>query len=195
MKNIFIIITLLFSIQNSHAKTFSRENEIAQYFEDLSYEDIDFEPMGMVCERVAVRELLKEYPQDKYEILNGLQYDDKKATIGELDVVIYNKSNQKVEAVAEVKCWESFKGALKKARDQRQRFKLYLNRKIVITDQNQKHYKVEDFNQVQRYISISQEGGVNQGFDFELSLDLKELMEIRKRLLDCYAQSKCPRKR
>ncbi len=185
---------LLILSLNSFSKTFKNENEIANYFEELAQEDIDFEPVGMVCERVAVRELTKEYPEDKYEILNGLQYDDKKATIGELDVVIYNKSNKKVEAIAEVKCWESFKGALKKARDQRQRFKLYLNRNIVISDKNNKHYPISDFNQVQRYFSISQDGGVNQGFDFELSLDLKELMEIRKRILDCKTYHSCPKK-
>lgn len=55
-------------------------------------------------------------------------------------------------------------------------------------------YSKDVFKSIQKYFSISQNGGVNQGFDFELSLDFKELMELRKRLLDCRAEGRCPRR-
>lgn len=115
-------------------------------------------------------------------------------TIGELDVVIFDKNTGKVEAVAEVKCWKSFQGALKKAKEQRMRFLTHLNRDITLTDTFDHKYSKEAFNNIQKYFSISQYGGVNQGFDFELSLDFSELMELRKQLLDCRVEGRCPRK-
>lgn len=179
---------------NVFAKNIENSKRIDEYFELLSYEKTDFEPVGAVCERVAVREVEPMYPSSNYEIKNGIQYDEHKTTIGELDVVVFDKSTGKVEAIAEVKCWKSFQGALKKAKEQRMRFLTYLNKNIIITDKDEKKYSKDVFKSIQKYFSISQDGGVNQGFDFELSLDIKELMELRKRLLDCRAEGRCPRR-
>lgn len=189
-----LVLTLCFAT-NSYSKpdVFS-EKKIQDYFEILSYDKIDFEPDGAVCERVALREVDRLYPKENFTIINSIQYDDKKSTIGELDIVVFDKTTEKVEAIAEVKCWKSFQGALKKAKEQRMRFQTYLGRNITFKDADEKKYSKEAFNNVKKFFTISQEGGLNQGFDFELSLNLKELMELRKRLLDCNAQGKCPRK-
>lgn len=176
---------------NSYGKTFGQEEIIQKYFDILKSESTDFEPTGAVCERVAVRELVSEYPTDKYFIKNGIQYDERNMTIGELDVVVFDKATGMVEAVAEVKCWKSFEGARKKAKEQRMRFQTYLNKNIVIYDDEGKKYQKNQFALVRRYFSISQFGGVGQGFDVELSLDFKEMMELRKRLLDCRAFKNC----
>jgi len=192
--NLFLILTSFATIQAS-AKVFENNQRIDEYFEVLSYEKTDFEPTGTVCERVAVREVESLYPSSNYDIKNSIQYDEHKTTVGELDVVIFNKDSHKVEAVAEVKCWRSFQGALKKAKEQRMRFLTYLNKNIVITDKDNKVYSKDVFKNIQKYFSISQDGGVNQGFDFELSLDFNELMELRKRLLDCRAQGRCPKRK
>lgn len=199
MKTSLLYISLfllsIFINYQSFAKEFENNQRIEEYFEVLSYEKTDFEPTGTVCERVAVREVESLYPSSNYDIKNSIQYDEHKITVGELDVVIFNKENNKVEAVAEVKCWRSFQGALKKAKEQRMRFLTYLNKNIVITDKDNKVYSKDVFKNIQKYFSISQDGGVNQGFDFELSLDFKELMELRKRLLDCRAQGRCPKRK
>jgi hypothetical protein len=187
----FFTLTMSFNVL---AKNIENSKRIDEYFELLSYEKTDFEPVGTVCERVAAREVEALYPSSNYEIKNGIQYDEHKTTIGELDVVVFDKSTGKVEAVAEVKCWRSFQGALKKAKEQRMRFLTYLNKNIVITDKDEKRYSKDVFKNIQKYFSISQDGGVNQGFDFELSLDFKELMELRKRLLDCRAEGRCPKR-
>ena len=71
---------------------------------------------------------------------------------------------------------------------------LLSNANTVIYDKDGNIYSKAQFNQVQKYFSISQAGGMNQGFDFELSLDFKELMDLRSRLLDCRAQGRCPRR-
>lgn len=176
------------------AKLPQNNPRIDEYYEELSYQKVDFDPVGTVCERVAVKEVETLYPKENFDIVNGISYDENKTTVGELDVVVLDKSTNMVEAVAEVKCWRSFKGALKKARDQRMRFLTHLNQNIVIYDKDGKKYSKKQFSQIKKYFSISQAGGVNQGFDFELSLDFKELMQLRSRLLDCKAEGRCPRR-
>lgn len=195
-KSILLYALAAFAMSfSAFSKSAEQSERINNYFEILSYEKTDFEPVGAVCERVAVRELDPSYPDANYTIVNGIQYDEHKTTVGELDVVIFDKFTGKVEAVAEVKCWRSFQGALKKAKEQRMRFLTHLNRNIVITDKEAKRYSKESFNQIKKYFSISQDGGINQGFDFELSLDFRELMELRKRLLDCRSAGRCPRRK
>lgn len=190
--SLYLTLSLcLFQSFNSYGKTFGQEEIIQKYFDLLKIESTDFEPTGAVCERVAVRELVQEYPADKYFIKNGIQYDERNMTIGELDVVVFDRATGMVEAVAEVKCWKSFEGARKKAKEQRMRFQTYLNKNIVIYDDEGKKYQKNQFALVRRYFSISQFGGVGQGFDVELSLDFKEMMELRKRLLDCRAFKNC----
>ncbi|AUN97887.1 hypothetical protein DOM21_11845 [Bacteriovorax stolpii] len=176
------------------AKTPVASKGVEEYFNVLARDKVDFEPQGMVCERVAVREVESIYPSANYDIINSIRYDDKKTTIGELDVVVIDKNTNQVEAVAEVKCWKSFNGALKKAKEQRMRFLTYLNRSIIIEDKDGKRYSKDQFKRIQKFFTISQAGGMNQGFDFELSLNFKELMELRGRLLDCKAQGRCPQR-
>ncbi len=186
-----VFTVCVFQSLNSFGKSFGQEEVIQKYFDILKNESTDFEPTGAVCERVAVRELVAEYPADKYFIKNGIQYDERNMTIGELDVVVFDKATGMVEAVAEVKCWKSFEGARKKAKEQRMRFQTYLNKNIVIYDDEGKKYPKNQFALVRRYFAISQFGGVGQGFDVELPLDFKEMMELRKRLLDCRAFKNC----
>lgn len=191
----YTFLSLILATNFAIAKVISTNPKIDEYFEELSYEDTNFEPDGAVCERVAVREVDVLYPKENFTIINSIQYDDKKTTIGELDLVIFDKSTGLVEAVAEVKCWRSFEGGLKKAKEQRMRFQTYLNRGITITDENDKRYSKDVFKQIKRYFTISQAGGMNRGYDFELSLDLKELIELRSRLLNCHAEGRCPRRK
>lgn len=191
----YTFLSLILATNFAIAKVISTNPKIDEYFEELSYEDTNFEPDGAVCERVAVREVDVLYPKENFTIINSIQYDDKKTTIGELDLVIFDKSTGLVEAIAEVKCWRSFEGGLKKAKEQRMRFQTYLNRGITITDGNDKRYSKDVFKQIKRYFTISQAGGMNRGYDFELSLDLKELIELRSRLLNCHAEGRCPRRK
>ena len=129
MKNlIFPLLALAFLGTGAFAKSEPQTNKkLDEYFEVLSYEKTDFEPVGAVCERVALREVESQYPSVNYNIINSIQYDEHDITVGELDLVIFNRSTGKAEAVAEVKCWRSFKSALKKAKEQRMRFQLHLN--------------------------------------------------------------------
>lgn len=187
---LFLLLQLIPSLIS--AKEATSNPRIDEYFLELSREKVDFGPSGMVCERVAVREVESLYPSANFNIINSIRYDRSNKTIGELDVVIFDKSTGQVEAIAEVKCWTSFSGALKKAKNQRMRFLTHLNNNIDIFDKDGKKYSKNLFKNIQKYFAISQAGGVNQGFDFELSLTYKELMELRSRLLDCKSEGRCP---
>jgi hypothetical protein len=192
----FVAIVAIFSFSFfsnlTLAKSTTHSKRVEDYFEILRHDNTNFEPDGAVCERVAVREIEPMYPAEHFEIINSIQYDDQKSTIGELDIVVINKFSGMVEAVAEVKCWKSFQGGLKKAKNQRMRFQNYLNRNIVLTDSDGKKYPKAIFENIQKYFTISGLGGLTMGFDFEMSLTLKEFIELRGMLLDCQAQSRCP---
>jgi hypothetical protein len=194
MKKITIVLCfysiISFTVSSKEA---SNSQGVEDYFEYLSHDSTDFEPMGNVCERVALKEVEALYPTALYDIKNGMEYNERNATIGELDLVMINRNTGKAEAVAEVKCWRSLQGGLKKAKEQRMRFLNYLNRNIVLKDMEEKTYSKDIFSNIQKFFSISQRGGVSEGFDFELSLDFKELMDLRKKLLDCRVQGHCPK--
>jgi len=194
MKNFILAILLVSSPIFAKSSREVQTAKINQYFDELSYEKTDFEPAGAVCERVALREMEAYYPKTQFSIINSIQYDEHDVTIGELDLVIFDKNTDIVEAVAEVKCWRSFEGARKKAKEQRMRFLQHLDRNIVITDKTKKRYSKSQFKQIKKFFAISQHGGVGEGFDYELSLDLNELMLLRTQLLDCRAAGRCPKR-
>lgn len=184
MKVLGIVLSLVFSVSVS-------AGSVEEYFNILSKTKVDFDPDGAVCEQVALLEIEPTYPKSQFSIVNSIEYNEFKTTIGELDLVVFSKDTGQVKAIAEVKCWKSFKGGLKKAKEQRIRFQKHLSRNIVLTGKDGKKYSKEAFKQVERFLTISQEGGISEGFDFELSLNLKELIELRSKLLDCRAQGKC----
>lgn len=188
MKFLNLLLSVLFLVPLS-AKALPLDDLFAR----LSTQKVNWEPTGTVCEQVALIELSKLYPADQFELLTGLSYHYKGQTMGELDLVAIRKDTKKVQMFGEVKCWASFKNGLRKAREQRQRFDLFKNRNVIITDQNGKRYHPAQFNQVKEYLSVSNKGGIDAGFDYELDNTLDELMELRKRLLLCQDQGRCPR--
>ncbi|MFN7728723.1 MAG: hypothetical protein ACK5P7_06180 [Bdellovibrio sp.] len=166
---------------------------VSELFEELKESGANYDIIGMVCEKVAVIELEKIYPAKDYDIVNGIVYGDSSRTIGELDVVIFDKRSQDAVLVGEVKCWKSFSGARAKAHDQRQRFQKNLGRKISMQDGDNHQYDTRQFRNVQRYVAIAQKGAKANGFDIELENTLGELMDLRGLLMKCQSQGRCPR--
>ena len=166
---------------------------VADLFEELKESGAHYDIIGMVCEKVAIIELEKTYPAKDYEIVNGIVYGDGSRTIGELDVVIFDKRSQDAGLVGEVKCWKCFSGARSNARDQRQRFQKNLSRKISMQDGDNHSYNTRQFRNVQKFVAISQKGGKANGFDIELENTLGELMDLRAMLMKCQDQGRCPR--
>lgn len=155
-----------------------------------------YEPDGAVCEQVARLQLAQEYPADQYTITGGIEYDLGDNTMGELDVVIYHKTNHQVQLVAEVKCWKNFGQGLDKAIGQRTRFQWNLQKhpeKMNFISYEGEQFKVTDFGPAIKFISISQKGGSSHGYDAEIPYTLSEMHELRMYMLKCQDAGECAR--
>lgn len=191
--NALIILATLLATPFSFAKESPPHPRINELFEELAYSKTNFDPTGAVCEKVAEIELRSVFPESNYRIVNGIEYHNKVEAIGELDIIVFDKKTNNVDTVIEVKCWKSYKNGLRKAREQRMRFQTQLQYDIKIIGKDKTLYPKSQFMNIREYKTVSQLGGMNEGFDFELSLDLKDLMKLRDKLLDCYAHKLCPR--
>jgi len=185
MNFVSAIISLLVSVQ-----VFAGINED---FRALKDSGVDYQVIGAVCEEVARLRIQEEYGS-KYVVVTGVEYGDANRTIGELDVVVFENATQKVVRVAEVKCWKDYKGALAKARNQRQRFITNLESGKTLYFEalhNDYKFKKEQFVGNKTFQTISQKGSKAAGFDVELPYELKELMQLRQMMIDCQANHQC----
>lgn len=188
MKVVFSLF-LLFSIATQAKST-------DPLFEALQDSGEKFFITGTVCEQVAKLNLEKIYRAPEYTVTTGIQYGSKSRVVGELDVIVFRNSNQSATVIAEVKCWNNFSTAIKKAKEQRKRFieTLGSGRKLSVTCGGQECDLTEkNFNQVQKFISISQDGGTEKGFDMTLGYSLDEMMALRQQLMTCQERGECRR--
>lgn len=156
----------------------------------------DYLDTGSICEEVARQETIKEFPAPTYQVISGIAYDTDDGTDGELDVVVFDVRSSKVVKIAEVKCWQNLEHALKKATEQRERFFDLRNSNQIVsvrmTHGNQ-DISVDQFSDVNEFVTIAQKGSMQSGFDSELPYSLNELMELRDLMMKCQQQKKCAR--
>lgn len=189
MRAFLLLVTLLFS-------SFTFAGDIEPYFQALKDSAANYEPDGAVCEQVARLVLKEEFAPDLYEIGLGVEYDIGRDTLGELDVLVKEKSSQKIIMVAEVKCWKNHWQALDKAKVQRDRFMWNLSKypeKMNFNSFEGWTVHVSDFAQPLLFRSISSGGGVKRGFDQEIDLGLSDLKALRMKLLKCQQNRECAR--
>lgn len=177
------VVLVLISISASAAP-------LQDLFEQLRDSGLNYEVVGTVCEQVSRLELQKTYPPSQFEIINGIEYGDLTRTIGELDVVVFQKSTKKAVLVGEVKCWKDNYAAIEKAHDQRKRFQKSLSKNIELHDY-QNDYDKSQFNQVQKYVAIAPKGASAAGFEIDMENTLSELMQLRKMLINCQSRGEC----
>lgn len=156
-------------------------------FKDRGY---DWEGSGNMCEYVAREEMKVHFPEDRYLIKSGITYKFKNQVIGELDLIVFNKATNLVDYIGEVKCWKEVKEGFSKAMQQRERFKKYVGRAVIIQDHEQT-YTPEQFRAVQSYFSVGQRGSLSAGFNYELSLDLIQAKNLREAMLRCQSSGAC----
>lgn len=185
----FISIALLFVSFNVFAG-------LGDDFRELKDSGANYEVIGTVCEEVARLRFEEEFPSHQYEVTTGVEYSDGNRTLGELDVVVYERNTQAVVRVAEVKCWKNMRGALTKARSQRQRFitNLQSNKAIYFRSLNStRQFKKSNFSKVREFLAVAQKGSRTAGFDRELPYQLDELMKLRQMMLECQRKHQCKR--
>ncbi|WP_415064021.1 hypothetical protein [Bdellovibrio sp.] len=191
VKIIFLsILSVLFS-----AVCFA--GDIEPVFEALKSSAVNYEPDGAVCEQVARLRLQEDYPDKDFLLATGIEYSTGGQTLGELDLVVINRTTQKVVLVMEVKCWKNYGQALDKAKAQRDRFTWNLTKyphQIRFTTYSDLHLRPEQFEgNATVFRSLSHAGGIRHGFDMELGFTLSELRDLRMKLLKCQAWGGCPR--
>ncbi len=190
MKHLAIALILFFSVT-----TFADYAEDLAVIKQLGH---SVEPDGAICEEVAKLRFQEKYPAPQFMVVNGVEYSEKSGlTLGELDLIVIDNSQQMVKAVAEVKCWKSPKGGLKKAKEQRQRFITNLNSKksLVFSAAYIPSLKLSknQFSQVEEFFVIGQSETIAEGYDYELEYSLAELKHLRKEILECQAFNTCPK--
>lgn len=152
--------------------------------------------VGAICEEVAQLDMKRKYPEDQYRVLTSISYSDLDGTVGELDLIIFEKASDQVVVVGEVKCWQNMEAGLRKARDQRARFQRHVNSSKVITfkwlpDPSAYRLTKKQFNKVNNFITVAQRGARSAGYDIELEHSLADLMELRSRIMQCQSQGTC----
>lgn len=167
---------------------------IPEDFEKIKDNGRDLEPTGAICEEIAQLRFSEMYPAPEYEVVTGIQYSDEDGTVGELDLIVFNKEKV-AEVIGEVKCWTNAKSGLKKAEDQRKRFQKNVNSPKALqfkwlNDPSRKLTKTQ-FNKAKKFVFIAQSGTFADGYDYELPYTLAELMHLRADLLNCQAQGNC----
>jgi hypothetical protein len=186
----FVLAATLFTSTMSFAL-----GDIRRHFAYLQNSAVDYAVVGAVCEQVTKVLMQRQYPQPVFSVYTGVAYSRPNgSTIGELDVVVVRNADQKALLVGEVKCWKNLPAARRKAMDQRQRIMSTLkqgaNVELKCLDNTCK-FNTRNFDQVQRFISISQDGGRQHGFDIDLPYSLDQLMGLRTALMKCQASGQC----
>lgn len=169
---------------------------IQQDFAELKNQGRNLQDTGAICEEVARLEMQRQYGH-QFEVLTGIEYSGQSGSIGELDVVVFNRRNYQVVLIGEVKCWKDMEEGLRKAHDQRQKFFKIMNSMRTIyfhaKDDSSVRFSKQQFSQNPRFVSIAQKGGVSVGYDFEFNYSLAELMELRNLILRCQSSGACKR--
>ncbi|HLE00473.1 MAG TPA: hypothetical protein VJB59_09445 [Bdellovibrionota bacterium] len=166
--------------------------ELAPVFEQLKQSAVSYENNGAICEQVTRLKLQERFPERGFRVETGIVYGEDRRTIGELDVVVFRKSDDQAILIAEVKCWKNLRSAIKKAHDQRARFQGVIQQGLPVDFRSAKdRFDLNQFSGSPEFIAVSQKGGESAGFDMGLDFTLEELMTLRSWLLRCQANREC----
>ncbi len=181
---LFFLFSIVSSFNVTHAIS-----DLDSAFEALKESPEDFKIAGTVCEQVARLELEEQFPPESYTIENGITYTQDGRILGELDVVVFSKTESSpVVLIGEVKCWQNQAGALRKAGQQRRKFRDAIRFhapeiEFYLRLDPSKRYQSQQFASHPPFWLISSQEGAEVGFDWNLSFSLPELNQLRQRLL------------
>ncbi len=190
---VFVQFAFFFSLST---QLFALSEQAQEDLATLKKIPANYLTFGTVCEEVAKMRYEKEYSQEQYDVLGGIEYRDRNRVLGELDVVVFERSSNEAILIAEVKCWDDPEKALDKAKEQLNRFEQAVSgrkiRDMYLTDGEQKHFEVGQFDQQLRTDTVTYDGAESAGFDRSIGLSMDDVKELRQELLKCQASGKCP---
>lgn len=194
-KSLFTALSLLLLFSSSASAL-----TVEQAFQMLSRVPADYRIGGTVCEQLARYRFAYKFPPETHRIDVGIVYTNSHGnTLGELDVVVFDRNTGRAVLIGEVKCWKNLKSAMKKAKLQLARFRSYVADKRPIHMYNSTNpdlrYNKKQFKSAPKLVYISQEGGQASGFQVSIGLPHAEVLQLQKMLLSCQKSGKCPRPR
>lgn len=199
MQKLLVLLSFCaFAIPSAQAVTPQQES---LDYDELSQIPAKYEVIGTVCEYLTALRLRDQYPVDRFQIEVGIEYRIRGRVIGEIDVVIFRRSDMEAVAVGQVKCRHSMQRASHDAREQNERFEDAMGRiydtptEAVFRSTSKSGLRVLNSNmdEVTTFITASQDGGEEYGFDMTIGYDLDAAMALRQRLISCQSAGDCPR--
>ena len=170
--------------------------DLNEAFDRLKTIPEDYSSFGTICDRVGKLELEEFFPAYEYEILIGVEYRYNSRILGELDLVVFRRSDGEAIMITEVKCSSSFKRALEKAHGQLQRFVSAISSgkdiKIYLKKDRSRVFRIDQFDENPEILTMSQKYGTRAGFDLEIGLSLEQARDLRDRLVRCQFKKQCP---
>lgn len=170
-------------------------------YDRLTHIPAKYVVFGTICEYLTKIRLEDQYPSNEYDIEVGIEYRLGGRVVGEIDVVVFRKADKEAVLVGQVKCRKSMSSARNHAAEQNRRFKDTMNgsyarnSKVTFRSTSNPNLLVTDtqMDEVETYITASQDGGLEYGFTMTVGHDLNTVSSMRERLLTCQEQKLCPK--
>lgn len=164
----------------------SRASRLDHFFDiskDLgfTYDDID-----TVMRALAYATCQRTFPSEHYSILDSVQYDYGEGhTVGELDLIVWNRQQDVAERVYEVKLTGDPDEAYKRSMQQLGRFRRCIQyEKIKQFRRGPQVLRItqDQFRRVSEYGSIGNRGTASAGFSLEIDITPDEAAILLERL-------------
>jgi len=135
--------------------------------------------IGFLLEELVRFELRKTWDPEKYEITGGLElYAPTGFSLGEIDILVLRKSDNKVMMIGEAKMWRDLVKGLEKAQSQLARLKASIAEKkwstLYFKPDPKRNLTADIFDGDIKYMTFSSRGGVAVGFDQEVDITTSE---------------------
>lgn len=182
------------------APAFAGEAHQATDYSELSSIPAKYEVIGTICEYLTAIRLRDQYPANNFNIEVGIEYRAGGRVVGEIDVVVFRKSDNEAVLVGQVKCRKNLGSAAHQASEQNERFfntmsgvgqhtgfvtfRSTSNAALVVVQ--------SQMDEVHAAITASQDGGIERGFDMTIGYDLDTAMAMRDSLISCQHSGQCP---
>jgi hypothetical protein len=146
--------------------------------------------IGSFCEYAVFNLFKQKYDNKYYDIKTQINYENlitKEA--GELDLVIFDRSNKKALRIFEVKCCKNVNKAKRKAHDQLKRFSNSLNSSFLLNKKSIKIFNKEDVFNAQQFkgadlsVIMPKKSTSCDALDGEFDLSLQELKKLQEYLI------------
>jgi hypothetical protein len=184
----YLLLSYVFILSFSYKSLAVCDSVVRSCFQHLSNtKTLQILSVGSMCEHLAYIEQSKIYSSNRYKLLQNIEYKSGKKILGELDLIVFDQSEQKVIKIFEVKCSKNIFDACTKSDIQLARFKSHIKRaisgrqKLYFRNDNSllsiEHFMDEiNFSKL-TYLSPNAK---SLGFD-TLSLNLSEMQELTKK--------------